>query len=173
MNKNAKNFMEKILNSVHNKNIIEHIIEINRLVKIKRDYFRYCSKLYNAIYDDIRSKNSYLIDKNNKILVCHRGTGVSIFLSDVCVFSKEKTISFKIECEFFEDENTDLYSCKTFKKTYWISVPSKLETNFTQSGFKKWASEIKKENNKIKQKEKKLVLLNILKKYPELKKYVK
>jgi len=113
--------------------------------KVRR--FFYYSEIWRAIRDHIESDECCIIIKENPI-ICHRGTGQAISVSDCytygAIYEKEpgtfKTkvvpapvFNMKVTITYWNEDYD-----KEYEKEYSIQIPIELLTDFTIDKFNEW-----------------------------------
>jgi len=170
--KQYQEFVAEILDELVNRNIVDHILKLNEMENARQRYFYLISPVWKAIRDHIsRSKECGLIKRDERLIRSYRGLGASVQLKNVHlpkIDNPKNILDFEIEVEYIQEGEEGAERPATYKKKYWINVPSELELDFTQRKFENW---VKKEKAKMDAEIKKSDLEKIKqlkKKYPKI-----
>jgi len=134
-----------------NSNPIDHMYQLSNDRCKLQDYFYWVSPTWKAIDNHIaRAKDCVLINTKGLIIISHRGTGPSISFRDWYTYNRDGgAYGISFEVEYFESEHElNSYDPRTFRKTYYLSIPFDLELNFTKKKFNTWLAEMKIKRDK-------------------------
>jgi hypothetical protein len=129
--------------------------------KIRR-YFSY-SQLFKAIVDHIyKNKDTPIINREQDPVVCY-SYGIAISFEGAHLYAGDSSVySLRIEVTYSGPESDE----NGYTKSYYINVPTALEENFSQTGFKKWLAEKKEIRDAEREKLDMALMRTLSKRYP-------
>lgn len=156
-------------------NIIGHMRKIADLKEQERLYFYMKCPLWKAVRDNVSYKDDLVKHPDETLIMSYRGTGRSVRLHNVHLYSKNyekkppeeaNVFCMEVQVEYVNEEDSYQDHPPTFVRTYRLNPPTDLAVNFSQDEFDAWVAQMREERLADEKTEDMKQLKRLTEKYP-------